>query len=124
MKSPLSTTVLIIAWGLLGSAAQAGAGSLDGSSIKGLFPGYFEARVQGYTIYFAGTRNGSLKGQSYGRQDRGTWFVKGNSLCVAWKEWTKGKAKCGSIAQKGGWFVASNGEGEMLKFRRAMVAQQ
>ena len=124
MTSPLPITVLIAVLGLSGLASQASAGGLDGGAIKGLFPGYFEAKVQGYTVYFAGYSNGSLKGQSYGRQDRGTWFVKGNSLCVAWKQWTKGKAKCGSIAQKGGWFVASNGDGEMLKFRRAMVAQQ
>jgi hypothetical protein len=110
-------------YGAFGAAAlvaftgAASAGTLDGGSIKRLFPGRFEA-------YFAGFGNGTLKGQAYGRQDKGVWFVKGSTLCVAFKDWTKGKAKCGQITQQGGWFVANNTEGEVLKFRRSLVAQQ
>jgi hypothetical protein len=117
-------------YGAFGAAAlvaftgAATAGTLDGGSIKRLFPGRFEAKVQGYTVYFAGFGNGTLKGQAYGRQDKGVWFVKGNTLCVAFRDWTKGKAKCGQITQQGGWFVANNTEGEVLKFRRSLVAQQ
>jgi hypothetical protein len=43
---------------------------------------------------------------------------------VSWNKWTKGKTHCGQISQNGGWYVASNAEGEMLKFRRADVAQK
>lgn len=114
----------IAALGLLATGGQAYAGSLDGRGIKDLFPGYFEAKVQGYRIFFAGSRNGSLRGEAYGRQDQGRWFVKGNALCVSWEQWNKGKTTCGSISRQGGWFIASDGGDEIIKFRRAMVAQQ
>jgi hypothetical protein len=124
MRSQTTVVAFVAVLGLLATAGQAGAGNLDGSWIKGLFPGYFEAKVQGYRILFAGYRNGSLKGEAYGRKDQGHWFVKGDSLCVSWEQWTKGKTMCGSISQHGGWFVASAGGDEVLKFRRAMIAQQ
>lgn len=124
MRSLMSTTAAIAALGLLATAAYAGSNGLDARSIKGLFPGYFEAKVQGYRVQFTGLGNGTLKGVAYGQQDQGYWSVKDNNLCVAWKEWTKGKSKCGSISQKSGWFVASNSSGEILRFRRAMIAQQ
>lgn len=125
-KMGMSKTVAAMAagLGLLMAAGAASAGGLDGKSIKRIFPGQFEAKVQGYRVYFAGYSNGGLAGQAYGQEDQGRWYVNGNTLCVSWKKWTKGKAKCGSIAQQGGWFVASNGAGEVLKFRRALVAQQ
>ena len=110
--------------GLLATAGQASAGNLDSGRIKGLFPGYFEATVQGYSILFAGYLDGSLRGEAYGRQDRGRWFVRGNDICVSWEQWTKGKTTCGSISQQDGWFVASGGGNEILKFRRAQVAQK
>ena len=124
MHSQTSVVAFVAVLGLLATSGQAGAGNLDGGWIKGLFPGYFEAKVKGYRVLFAGYRNGRLKGEAYGRQDQGHWFVKGDSLCVSWEQWTKGKTMCGSISQQGGWFVASAGGDEILKFRRAMVAQQ
>lgn len=124
MTSPLATSIVFVALVLPAAAGPSIAANLDGGAIKRLFPGYFEAKVQGYTIHFMGLGNGRLKGEAYGREDRGRWFVKGDTLCVAWERWTKSQAKCGAIAQQAGWFVASDGEGEMLKFRRALVAEQ
>jgi hypothetical protein len=124
MRSRMALAVALAIIGLLATGGHAGAGNLDGKWIKGLFPGHFEAKVQGYRVLFAGYRNGGLKGEAYGQQDQGRWFVKGNALCVSWEQWTKGKTQCGSISQQGGWFVVSYDSGEMLKFRRAMVAQQ
>ena len=124
MRSRMTLATALAVTGLFVTGAHAGAGTLDGNWIKGLFPGYFEAKVQGYRVLFSGYRNGSLTGEAYGKQDRGHWFVKGNTLCVSWDEWTKGKIQCGSISQQGGWFVASGADGELLKFRRAMIAQQ
>lgn len=124
MGSRIIVAAGITALGLLATASQASAGNLDGSGIKGLFPGYFEATVQGYRILFAGYRDGSLRGEAYGRHDRGRWFVRGNDICVSWEQWTKAKMTCGSISQQDGWFIASGGGNEILKFRRARVAQK
>ena len=114
---------VVTALGLLAPMGQVYAGSLDQGAIKGLFPGFFEAKAQGYTILFSGYRNGRLKGKAYGRQDQGRWFVSGNNICVSWDQWTKGQTKCGSISQQDGWFIARGGGKEILKFRRATVAQ-
>lgn len=124
MRMKSSVLIATAGAGMMLAASVANAGALNGPAIKGLFPGSFEAHVQGYRVSFVASKSGGLKGVAYGQQDQGRWFVKGNSLCVTWKRWTKGQAKCGAIAQQGGWYVAHNGSGEMLKFRRAMVAQQ
>ena len=114
--------VLVAAVGLTG-AASAQAGQLRGADVAKLFPGQFEAQVKGYRVSFAGSRHGSLAGVAYGQQDKGRWYMKGSALCVSWTKWTKGKAHCGAISQQGGWYVASNGDGEVLKFRRTDLAQ-
>ena len=102
---------------LVGSPAHAGESVLDAGQIASLFPGQYEARIKGYTIRFAGDTGGRLVGRAFGREDHGVWFVQGDSLCVSWRQWTKGQSKCGSIARQGGWLVASNDSGEMLRFK-------
>lgn len=105
-------------------AAPASAGALAKSEITRLFPGQFEAKVKGYRVAFSGSRDGALQGEAYGQEDRGRWYMKGASLCVVWEKWTDGKPRCGQITQQGGWYVASDGRGEMLKFRRSDLAQK
>jgi hypothetical protein len=102
-------------------AAQAG--SLGKGEITKLFPGQFEAKVKGYRVAFSGSRDGALAGEAYGQSDEGRWYMKGSALCVVWSKWTDGKPRCGEITQQGGWYVAHDGKGEMLKFRRTDVAQ-
>lgn len=118
-----SCAAALIAAAGLGAAAPVQAGSLAGADIAKLFPGQFEAQVKGYRVSFAGSRDGALSGVAYGQQDKGRWFMKGSTLCVSWTKWTEGKIHCGQISQKGGWYVASNHDGELLKFRRTDVAQ-
>ncbi|MCB1377118.1 MAG: hypothetical protein KDK89_01935 [Alphaproteobacteria bacterium] len=103
---------------------QVQAGSLDGHAIAKIFPGQFEAKVQGYRVSFSGHRNGRIQGFAYGQQDEGRWYVKGSRLCVVFKKWTKGQARCGVISQRNGWYVANGSDGEVLKFRRSDVALQ
>lgn len=104
--------------------AQADTLRLGPQSIRNLFPGHYEARVQGYKILFSAHRSGKLVGQAFGRQDRGKWYVKGSRLCVVWRKWTKGKAKCGSVAKRGMWYLASDAKGQMLSFRPVSVLAQ
>ena len=108
---------------MFAAAVPVQAGPLAGADVARLFPGQFEAQVKGYRVSFSGSRNGTLVGAAYGQQDKGRWFMQGAALCVSWNKWTKGKTHFGQISQKGGWYVASNAEGEILKFRRTDVAQ-
>jgi hypothetical protein len=117
-------TVAAVGLGMTLAAGGAQAGSLGGNDIARIFPGQFEAKVKGYRVFFSGTKGGRLAGEAYGQQDSGRWYVSGSSLCVVFKKWTKGEAKCGAISQQAGWYVASGSDGEVLKFRRADVAQQ
>lgn len=118
-----SLAAMLIGAAGLTAAASAEAGSLGRTDVAKIFPGQFEAQVKGYRVNFSGLRGGALSGVAYGQQDKGRWFMKGSSLCVSWEKWTKGQAHCGQITQQGGWYVAKNGEGEMLKFRRTDLAQ-
>ena len=108
---------------VLTATAPAEAGSLAKGEVTKLFPGQFEAKVKGYRVSFTGSPGGALAGQAYGQKDKGRWYMQGSSLCVVWNKWTKGKAHCGAISRQGGWYVAVNGEGEVLKFRRTDLAQ-
>jgi hypothetical protein len=111
------SVAITVALGMLGTSARAGDLELDALQISGLFPGQYEGKVKGYKIKFAGDTTGRLVGRAFGREDSGTWFIEGNKLCVSWRQWTKGRPKCGSIAQRGRWLVANNNNGEMLRFR-------
>ncbi len=97
--------------------AQAGERSLKAKDIRGLFPGKYEARVQGYKVVIVARGNGSLSGSAFSTKDKGRWWIKGNRLCVAWSNWTSGKATCGHIKRAGSWYVSLSSGGSM-KFRR------
>ena len=114
--SKLSIPVVAVL-SMLAKPAHAGEPELDAGQIASLFPGQYEARIKGYTVRFAGDTGGRLVGRAFGREDHGIWFVQGDSLCVSWRQWTRGQSKCGSIARQGGWLVASNDSGEMLRFK-------
>ncbi len=113
----------LIGLAALSHAASAEAGPLGRAEVTRLFPGQFEAKVQGYRVSFSGSSSGQISGSAYGQQDKGRWYMKGSSLCVSFDKWTKGKAHCGKIVQQGGWYVASSSGGEVLKFRRTDLAQ-
>ena len=100
---------------------QADTVRLGAQAIKNLFPGHYEARVKGYKVLFSAHRGGKLVGQAFGRTDKGKWFVKGRHLCMAWRKWTKGKAKCGSVSKRGEWYVANDTTGQVLSFRPVSV---
>ena len=93
--------------------------SLEPEAIAALFPGHYEARVAGgYRLLIAAKEDGSMMGRAFGKEDKGAWKLEDNKLCVAWRSWTRGKFKCGSITQNGDWFVATNAEdGDTMQFR-------
>ena len=123
MKKSKLLQAMLVAASVVGLAVSAEAGSLGKGEITKLFPGQFEAKVKGYRVAFWGSRNGGLSGEAYGQRDKGRWFMQGTALCVVWTKWTDGKPRCGEVSQQGGWYVARDGKGEVLKFRRTDLAQ-
>ena len=93
--------------------------TLEPEAINALFPGHYEARVAGgYKLLIAAREDGSMMGRAFGKEDKGAWKLVDGQLCVAWRSWTRGKFKCGSIVQNGEWFVATNAEGsDTMHFR-------
>jgi hypothetical protein len=117
MRILLAAVSMSVAAACLAPAALADQTRLDADAISGLFPGYYEAEVSGYTLLIAASTGGRLQGKAFGREDRGTWTIVGDQLCVAWNRWTDGEAKCGEITRKGAWYVAYNAaEGQLLRF--------
>lgn len=114
------TFAAVLAAGIaLAAPANAEEMALEPEAIAALFPGHYEARVAGgYKLLIAAREDGSMMGRAFGREDKGQWKLVDNQLCVAWRSWTSGKFKCGSIAQHGDWFVATSEKGDKtMKFR-------
>jgi hypothetical protein len=88
-------------------------------ALKALFPGRFEAIVQGgYHLSIDARRNGTLKARAIlGISDKGRWVVRRSDLCIAFAKWTKGKAKCGTVRQAGAWYIASKRGTERFRFK-------
>ncbi len=118
MKITLTAASAALAIACFLAPAHADEASLNAASIQQLFPGYYQAEVQGgYTLLIYAKSSGRLEGKAFGREDRGTWTIVGNQLCVSWRSWTKGQSKCGEIVRTGGWYVARNQqEGQLLRF--------
>jgi hypothetical protein len=116
----IKTVAALLAAGIVFTApAQAEEIAMEPEAIAALFPGHYEARVAGgYKLMIAAKEDGSMMGRAFGREDKGQWKLEENRLCVAWRSWTSGKFKCGSIAQNGDWFVATSEKGDKtMKFR-------
>jgi len=93
--------------------------SMEPDALEGLFPGYYEARVAGgYTLLIAAKDDGTMLGRAFGKEDHGVWVIKDEELCIAWRSWTRGQYKCGTITQNGAWYVATNSQdGETMMFK-------
>ena len=115
----LASAIAVLVFSSVSAAADTV--PLQSQSIKNLFSGQFEARVMGYKLRFSAYQSGKLIGQAFGREDRGKWFVKDDRLCVIWRQWTRGKPKCGAVSKQGKWYVASDAKGKMLSFRPVSV---
>ena len=98
-------------------SASAGSVSLSSKEIRGLFPGKYEARVDGHTLTISAKSNGTLKGSTFMASDTGRWWLKGSSLCVEWKSWADGETMCGKLSRAGIWYTAKADGKVALKFR-------
>jgi len=120
VKKSLIASVAVVgicAFGLV-DAAQAGQ-RLSGSEIRALFRGNLVGYYQDTRkISVKATRAGALLAWFEGKVDTGTWKIVGNKVCVTFKVWTSGKAKCRFVERDGSWYraVKANGKSK-IKFR-------
>ena len=107
-------------WMSPGTTDPAQAGRLvSGAELKRI-SGTFHAIWKGKHARVRVNRDGTLIARSGTRVDVGRWRVKGNRLCVAFRVWTRGKYKCGTVERQGSWYVGlrkKNGE-PRLRLRR------
>lgn len=100
-------------------ATQAAGQHVSGAELKRL-SGVFRAEWKGRKARVQLNRDGTLVARAGTKVDKGRWQVKGNQLCIAFRVWTRGKYKCGTVRRQGKWYVGlhrDNGE-PRLRFRR------
>ena len=108
--------------GLLLAAVPARAGQvLSGAELRSLVGSYDAVWKEKHKARVHIRRDGTLVARSGPRTDVGRWKVEGNRLCVAFRVWTRGRYKCGTVERRGAWLVGlRNSEGRpRLRLRRA-----
>jgi hypothetical protein len=100
--------VALCAFLLMTLSSQA-ATRLSAAEINALAPGSYvgtwkASRKLHLTLNTNGTISGSVGGYNY----RGSWYVSGQSLCIAFKIMSVAKTKCGDIRRQGAWLIGYN----------------
>mgnify|MGYP001614600952 CR=1 FL=1 len=104
---------IVVAFSSLGARAD-DASTLSQAELGKLFPGSFQAVVNGaVTVNITARANGTLVGQMTGQEDRGWRSVKSGKLCIVWSNWLNGKASCSRVIADDGWY-----RGNGVKFRK------
>ena len=100
----------IAAAGLLGfifAHPLQASGSIEHQTLKAMFPGTFQAVVQGYQLSFVARRDGSLVGQYQSQTDTGRWSIESGQLCIMLSSWLSGRTSCARVVPHGeDWYRA------------------
>jgi hypothetical protein len=84
-------------------------GQLSGRDLMRLFPGQFQAVVNGaMVISISALRDGSLVGSVMGKSDTGRWSVRAGKLCINWTTWLDGRTNCSAVIEDAGWYRGNN----------------
>jgi hypothetical protein len=82
----------------------ANAKQLNHEAIRALFPGTFDVSFKHKTYFVVTARaDGTLTGRMAGITDQGTWSLRGQKLCIAFRRWNEGRTKCKDVFLEGGW---------------------
>jgi hypothetical protein len=105
---------------LVASPALAEDEYLGELSLNALFPGQYEAQMGGrHKAVISANHDGKLSGRlSLGWYDKGRWWIKDDSLCIAWSVWTSNKPVCSRVRQEGEWYTTSAEGKKSIKFKR------
>lgn len=102
MKTSLLTALVLCALSVPSFAGEA----LQSQDLRRLAPGRYSVSVLGLVNMTVSLRtNGVITGvTSKGKRDTGYWHIKGNSFCVAWNRWLKGKRRCANLSGSNGTY--------------------
>ena len=105
MRRSFAMVMLGVLAGLLPvMPAQAGR-TLSSSELRALSGVYDAVWIGKHRARVHVHKDGTLLARSGPRTDVGRWKVQGRELCVAFRVWTKGRYKCGTVERKGAWLV-------------------
>ena len=94
----------------IGSAVTAKAGErLSGHDLNQLFPGEFQAVVQGkMAIGITAQEDGVLVAHFLGVWDSGHWAVRGERLCIQFSKWLDSRTICSAVVEDQGWYKTTD----------------
>jgi hypothetical protein len=88
---------------------------LSRRELQQLFPGHFEAIVQGILVVsITARRDGSLFAEFMSRADTGHWSIRSGKLCIRFSKWLDGRTRCSMVVEEAGWYRSDN-----IVFRKA-----
>ena len=103
-KGIIAAIVMAVLLAPVATTAHAGR-TLTGAELKRLGGVYRAVWKEKHKARVHVRRDGTLLARSGPRTDVGRWKVEGNRLCVAFRVWTKGRYKCGTVERRGRWLV-------------------
>jgi hypothetical protein len=84
--------------------AQAG-DALSVSELQKLAPGRYAVTLyNSVNMTITMKPNGTVVGTSKTERDSGTWKLSGNQLCISWRKWLGGQARCSGLVSDGGQY--------------------
>jgi hypothetical protein len=106
--SPMKRVALAAAAAASILSAQAGPAIaneiLGASQIKRFVPGRAKAQISGSTIVIRASTSGKLSATWGGEDDSGQWRVRGDQLCIRFRNWLRGGTHCSKVTRSGSSF--------------------
>jgi hypothetical protein len=114
LRSTPKAALLAFLGFLTAAGAEAGE-QLSARDLQELFPGRFQAIVQGsLVISITARRDGSLLAEVLTKSDTGEWSIRSGQLCIRFAKWREGRTSCSPVVAEAGWY-----RGNDVVFREA-----
>jgi hypothetical protein len=105
----LPIAAALTTFGFLTAAAAGASEQLSGRELQQLFPGRFQAIVQGsFVVSITARRDGSLFAEFMSRTDTGHWSIRSDKLCIKFSKWLSGRTSCSAVVEEAGWYRSSD----------------
>jgi hypothetical protein len=105
----LPKAVFLVILGILTATRAEASEQLSRRELQQLFPGHFEAVVQGILVVsITARRDGSLLAEFMSRADTGHWSIRSGKLCIRFSKWLDGRTRCSMVVEEAGWYRSDN----------------